>query len=75
MRERYDFAFSGSLSGIELKNIRSWLVGYLREVRMRPIDFEEFCWASGLASSVLSQALVRLRGADPLDSFVHGRFD
>lgn len=73
MGESYDFVFSGSLLGIELRNIRSWPVGYLREVSMHPLDFEEFCWANGLAESVLDQVRTQLCDAAPLDPFVHDR--
>lgn len=73
MGESYDFVFSGSLLGVELKNIRSWPVGYLREVRMYPLDFEEFCWANGLAESLLDQVRAQLCDTAPLDSFTHKR--
>lgn len=38
----FKFVFSGSLLGIELKNIRSAPVGYLKTLTMYPMDFEEF---------------------------------
>lgn len=69
----YDFVFSGSLLGVELKGIHSWPVGYLREVHMYPLDFEEFCWANGLAGSVLDQVRERLANTAPLDPYVHER--
>lgn len=42
----YDWILSGSLLGLELKNIRSVPVGYLDSFTMHPLDFEEFCWAN-----------------------------
>ena len=39
---RYDFILSGSLLGVELEDIRSVPTGYLTEIRMFPLDFEEF---------------------------------
>ena len=36
----YRYVLSGSLLGVELKNIRSAPVGYLRELAMYPVDFE-----------------------------------
>lgn len=38
----FRFVFSGSLLGVELKNIRSAPVGYLKTMTMYPLDFEEF---------------------------------
>ena len=39
---RCRYVLSGSLLGIELKDVRSAPVGYLREVEMFPLDFREF---------------------------------
>ena len=38
----FRYIFSGSLLGVELKNIKSAPVGYLRTITMYPLDFEEF---------------------------------
>lgn len=38
----FRYIFSGSLLGIELKNIKSAPVGYMRTLTMYPMDFEEF---------------------------------
>lgn len=38
----FRYIFSGSLLGVELKNITSAPVGYLKTVTMYPMDFEEF---------------------------------
>ena len=53
----FRYILSGSLLGIELKSIRSAPVGYLEEVKMFPLDFEEFL----KASSVNDDVLVHLR--------------
>lgn len=53
--DQYDFIFSGSLLGIELKNVRSWPVGYMRTVTMYPLDFEEWCWANGMDKTFLEE--------------------
>lgn len=42
---RFDYALSGSLLGVELEDIRSVPVGYLTELDMYPLDFQEFCWS------------------------------
>lgn len=38
----FRYIFSGSLLGVELKNIKSAPVGYLKTFTMYPLDFEEF---------------------------------
>lgn len=45
---RIKLILSGSLLGIELKNLRSAPVGYLDEIDMYPLDFEEFIIASNV---------------------------
>ena len=45
---RYQYILTGSLLGVELKDLRSAPVGYLREIDMFPLDFEEFALACGL---------------------------
>jgi predicted AAA+ superfamily ATPase len=72
-KTNYDFVLSGSLLGVELENIRSWPVGYITEVRMYPLDFEEFTWASGLGES--EYALVKNAIVDrcPVPGFLHER--
>jgi predicted AAA+ superfamily ATPase len=67
----YDYVFSGSMLGVELKNIRSWPVGFMRIVDMYPLDFEEFCWANGLTASILTQARDCCAAREPIDTFVH----
>lgn len=44
---RYQYILTGSLLGVELKDLRSVPVGYLRELDMYPLDFEEFLTACG----------------------------
>lgn len=49
----YRYVLSGSLLGVELKDLRSVPVGYLDEARMFPLDFEEFIRANGIGDDVL----------------------
>lgn len=50
----YKYIFSGSLLGVELKNITSIPVGYLDIVQMYPLDFEEFAKACNVSNHVMS---------------------
>lgn len=67
----YAYAFSGSLLGIELKNIKSWPVGFMKIITMYPLDFEEFCWAKGLSQSIVSIIKEAAASHQPVDGFVH----
>lgn len=51
---RFSYAFSGSMLGTELKHVRSYPVGFVTEITMFPMDFEEFCWAMGVQQEALS---------------------
>ena len=47
MDGRYDVICSGSLMGINYKEIESNSVGYKEDYEMHSMDFEEFLWAKG----------------------------
>lgn len=44
---RFDVIASGSLLGINYKEVRSYPVGYEMVIEMHSFDFEEFLWALG----------------------------
>lgn len=70
---RYDYAFSGSMLGTEFKGARSFPVGYVTEIEMRPMDFEEFCWAVGVSDSIIDQVKECFLQMRPLEEYVHDR--
>ena len=72
-REGYDFILSGSLLGVELRDLRSQPVGYLRTVEMFPLDFEEFCWAMGVGGEALSHVRGCFESSAPVIGPVHER--
>jgi len=45
---RFDVIASGSLLGINYKEVPSYPVGYVEHLKMHSLDFEEFLWASGV---------------------------
>ncbi|MCL2008517.1 MAG: ATP-binding protein [Treponema sp.] len=45
---KYDIIASGSLLGINYKEVSSVPVGYETQIEMHSLDFEEFLWAIGL---------------------------
>lgn len=49
----YDIIESGSLLGVQYKNVPSFPVGYEQILHMYPMDFEEFCLANGVQRDTL----------------------
>jgi predicted AAA+ superfamily ATPase len=45
---RLDVIASGSLLGINYKEVPSYPVGYVEHLKMHSLDFEEFLWANGV---------------------------
>jgi predicted AAA+ superfamily ATPase len=46
---RFDVIASGSMLGINYKDVPSYPVGYVDHLEMYSLDFEEFLWASGVS--------------------------
>lgn len=72
-RGDYDYILSGSMLGVELKNIRSAPVGYLNTVTMYPMDFEEYCWANGVGGDVIDEVRDAFANERPVDEYVDRR--
>ena len=68
---RYRYAFSGSMLGTEFKGITSFPVGYVDQFVMRPMDFEEFCWAIGVSEMVLGDMRESLRNERAPEAYLH----
>ena len=68
---RFDYVFSGSMLGTEFKGVRSYPVGYVTERTMRPMDFEEFCWAIGVHEETLESIRQCCKNEQPVDEAVH----
>ena len=67
----FKYAMSGSLLGVELKGIASAPVGYLRVLKMYPMDFEEFMIANGVSTTTLNMLKDCFDECKPVDDFVH----
>ena len=50
---RYRYVLSGSLLGVEIKNLRSAPVGYMDVKDMYPLDLEEFATAVGINDRII----------------------
>lgn len=68
---RFDYALSGSLLGVELEDIRSVPVGYLTELNMHPLDFQEFCWSQHIGDDVFDMLSACLTEQQAVDGFIH----
>lgn len=51
---RFDVIASGSLLGIDYKRASSYPVGYVDYLKLYGLDFEEFLWAMGISSDMVS---------------------
>lgn len=51
---RFDVIASGSLLGINYKDVSSYPVGYERQIQLHSLDFEEFLWATGVTDKSIA---------------------
>lgn len=70
-KTNYKFVMSGSLLGVELKNLRSAPVGYMHIIDMYPMDLEEFYLAVGVDQMVLDKIKECFEDKRPVDNFIH----
>lgn len=68
---RFRYILSGSLLGVELKTLRSAPVGYVHELRMFPMDFEEFMEAAGVTDTVRTHLKECFRTKKTVGESVH----
>ncbi|MCC8045916.1 MAG: AAA family ATPase [Clostridiales bacterium] len=67
----YRYVLSGSLLGVDLKDIRSVPVGYMDILEMYPLDLEEFAAANGVSDRVIEALRVAFSQKEPVDPVVH----
>ena len=67
----YRYILSGSLLGVELKDLRSEPVGYMGVKDMFPLDFEEFISCVGVNENVISSVRSAWENRQRVDDFVH----
>ena len=67
----YRYVLSGSLLGVDLKDIRSVPVGYMDIVGMYPLDFEEFVRANGVSDRVINALRKSFDNKIEVDNIVH----
>lgn len=69
----YRYVMSGSLLGVELKDLRSVPVGYMAEKEMTPLDFEEFAMALGMSDEVMDHLRSCYEKRQPVDPVIHDK--
>lgn len=67
----YRYILSGSLLGVELKDLRSEPVGYMDVMDMYPLDMEEFFMAMGISDQVTDSLQQAFEQRQPVDEYVH----
>ena len=67
----FRYIMSGSLLGVELNDLRSAPVGYLRIEDMYPLTVKEFMKAVGIKENILEMLEECYKKQQPVDEFVH----
>lgn len=69
----YRYILSGSLLGVELKDLRSEPVGYMGVKDMFPLDFEEFISCVGINENIIESLRNSWNNLLPVDEFIHSK--
>lgn len=69
----FRYVFSGSLLGVELKNLKSAPVGYLKTLTMYPMDFEEFLQIYNFTDALKASLHKSFVNRTPVNETVHNR--
>ena len=69
----YRYILSGSLLGVDLKDIRSVPVGYMDIIEMYPLDFEEFAIANGVSERIFESLRKSFDNKTIVDEIVHAK--
>lgn len=64
---RYDVICSGSMLGLNYRNIHSNSVGYKMDYDMYSLDFEEFLWAKGYKEDIVGDMLQHMLSMTPFN--------
>lgn len=68
---KYRYILSGSLLGVELKDIRSVPVGYMTILEMYPLNFFEFCRANKVSQRIFDMLEMCWNEKKAIDQIVH----
>ena len=68
---KYRYILSGSLLGVELKDVSSVPVGYMTVLEMYPLNFFEFCRANKVSQRIFDMLESCWNEETPIDQMVH----
>ncbi len=68
---KYRFILSGSLLGVSIKDVVLNPTGYLDEIKMYPLDFEEYLWAKGVGDPVIKHIKDCFNKKKPVDEEIN----
>ena len=71
--KRFDVIASGSLLGINYKEIPSYPVGYVEHLEMHSLDFEEFCYANGMNKDAFIYLKEYFDKLEPIPDTIHNK--
>jgi len=71
--KRFDIIASGSLLGVNHKEVPSFPVGYVDEITMYSLDFEEFLYAMGHNQELINLLKHHYDNLIPIDNFIHNQ--
>jgi len=70
---RYDVIASGSMLGINYKDVPSYPVGYVEYLDMHSLDFEEFLWANNVSPASIADIKEYYDKKKPVPKAMHER--
>ena len=68
---RFDYVESGSLLGVNYKEVQSYPVGYEETLQMYPMDFEEFALANGVQAKIILHLKECFNKGVPVSDAIH----
>lgn len=71
--KRFDVIASGSLLGINYEEVPSFPVGYVENLEMYSLDFEEFLWANGMSEEGISYLREYFEKNEEVPSSTHNK--
>lgn len=71
--KRFDVIASGSLLGINYEDVPSFPVGYVENLEMHSLDFEEFLWANGMSEEGISYLREYFEKNEEIPSSTHNK--
>ena len=70
IEKKYDVICSGSMMGLNYREIESVSVGYKTDYEMHSMDFEEFLWAKGYTESHIDMLYENMNTLQPISEAV-----